>query len=154
MSTWRKTSKFVTKPHADRRLWLLCATKQYDTLRNKKWHVKATGAHGNSEQVDLVYRPRDKFSGNFYRPLVVSVSKSGEDIFSNYWPISILPCFSKILGKLMYKRIIDFINRNDILNKHQYGFRKKQSTEQAIVELTRVISQQEYFLIFLRHLTQ
>ena len=64
--------------------------------------------------------------------LVVPVYKSGEhDIFSNYRPISILPCFSKILEKLMYKRIIAFFNKNDILNKHQYGFRKKQSTNQA-----------------------
>ena len=40
----------------------------------------------------------------------------------------------------MYKRIIAFFNKNDILNKHQYGFRKKQSTNQAIIELIEKIN--------------
>ena len=69
------------------------------------------------------------------------VYKSGEnEIFSNYRPISVLPCFSKILEKIMYKRIIDFINKNNILNKHQYGFRKRQSTNQAIIELIEKVN--------------
>ena len=40
----------------------------------------------------------------------------------------------------MYKRIIAFVNKNDILNKHQYGFRKNKSTNQAIIELIEKIN--------------
>jgi len=40
--------------------------------------------------------------------LITPVSKASEkNVFSNYRPISALPFFSKILEKLMYKRLID-----------------------------------------------
>ena len=42
--------------------------------------------------------------------------------FSNYRPISILPCLSKILEKVVYLRISDFLTKFNILNDHQYGF--------------------------------
>ena len=44
---------------------------------------------------------------------------------SNYRPISLLPTFSKIFEKLMYARIIDFINKHEILyNKQNLAFKK------------------------------
>ena len=46
----------------------------------------------------------------------------------NYRPRSILTCFSKILEKLTYKRLLDYIEENSILNGHQYGVRSKHST--------------------------
>ena len=42
-------------------------------------------------------------------------------LFSNYRPISLLPLFSKVLEKIMYNRIIKFINKHKILFKHQFG---------------------------------
>ena len=35
----------------------------------------------------------------------------------------------------MYARLIDFINKHDIIFKHQYGFLKGKSTEHAILDL-------------------
>ena len=60
--------------------------------------------------------------------------------FINYRPISILPCFSKILEKLLYNRFLNFINKNNILFDHQYGFRKNHSTSMAIIDLVDNIS--------------
>ena len=66
--------------------------------------------------------------------LITPVYKASEkNVFSNYRPISVLPFFSKILEKLMYKRLIDYINRNGILTDRQYGFRSKSSTNHAII---------------------
>ena len=68
--------------------------------------------------------------------LVTPVYKeSEENIYSNYRPNSVLPCFSKILEKLMYKRFIDYIHKNRILTDCQYGFRSNISTNHAIIEL-------------------
>lgn len=49
-------------------------------------------------------------------------------------------CFSKIVEKVMYKRIVKFLDKHDILFKNQYEFRAKQSTQQEILELTHKIS--------------
>ena len=73
--------------------------------------------------------------------LVTPVYKANEDFrFQNYRPISVLSCFSKLLEKVMYQRLIKFIDANEILSKHQYGFRKNRSTEHAIIEITDKIS--------------
>ena len=57
--------------------------------------------------------------------LVTPVYKASEEnIYSNYRPISVLPCFSKILEKFMYNRLIDYIHKNRILTDCRYGFRR------------------------------
>ena len=43
--------------------------------------------------------------------------------------------FFKSLEKLLYKRIQQFLNKHEILYKEQYGFRKKHSTQFAVIEL-------------------
>lgn len=55
--------------------------------------------------------------------------------FSNYRPISLLSTFSKVLEKLMYKRLLDFLNKFKILNKFQFGFRNNHSTYMALIVL-------------------
>ena len=40
----------------------------------------------------------------------------------------------------MYKRIVKFLDKHDILFKDQYGLRAGKSTQQAILELTDKIS--------------
>ena len=54
---------------------------------------------------------------------------------SNYRPISILLLFSKILEKLMHKRLTSFLDRYNILYKHQYGFQRGKLTDHAILDL-------------------
>ena len=73
--------------------------------------------------------------------LISPVHKADDNTkFTNYRPIPVLPCFSKILEKLMYKRLIQYIEANKILYDHQYGFRNKRSTTLAIIELIEKIS--------------
>ena len=66
--------------------------------------------------------------------------KSGDNsLTSNYRPISILPCFSKILERIMYNRIYNYLTANNILYNKQFGFQKQHSTEHAIIQLTNEI---------------
>ena len=72
----------------------------------------------------------------------------------NYWPMSVLTCFSKLLERLMYKRLIKYVEKNRILSKPQYGFKNNRSTELAVIELvdkiTKAIDKGEYTIgIFL-----
>jgi len=73
-----------------------------------------------------VYPERLKFS--LIKPIYKSGDKSSP---SNYRPISLLPVFSKIFKKVIYKRLFDHLNNNVILNEHQYGFQSEVSTENA-----------------------
>lgn len=43
---------------------------------------------------------------------------------NNYRLTSILPCFSKLLERIVYKQIIFHLDSNLILDEHQYGFCK------------------------------
>lgn len=66
--------------------------------------------------------------------------KSGEpDIFTNYRPISLLPVFSKVLERLFYNRLINFVN-NNILYERQYDFRHKLSTSLAVIDLLKDVT--------------
>ncbi len=60
----------------------------------------------------------------------------------NYRPISLLSIIDKLLEKLMYTRLISFINKHKILYKYQFGFRKKHSTTLALIEITDNILQE------------
>ena len=55
--------------------------------------------------------------------------------FNNYRPISLLSVFSKIIERLMYSRLLNFINKHKIFNKLQFGFRNNHSTFMALVIL-------------------
>ena len=72
---------------------------------------------------------------------IVPVFKAGnKKVLNNYRPISILPAFSKILEKLASVRLINFLESQDILYKHQYGFRQNYSTIHPILHLLNDIS--------------
>ena len=55
---------------------------------------------------------------------------------SNYRPIATLSPFSKALERVIYDQLILYLDMHGVLLKYQFGFRKKHSTEQAIVEIT------------------
>ena len=55
--------------------------------------------------------------------------------FNNYRPISLLSVFSKIIERLMYSRLLNFIDKHKIFNKLQFGFRNNHSTFMALVIL-------------------
>lgn len=67
------------------------------------------------------------------KSVVTPVHKSGDksDV-NNYRPISVLPFFSKVLEKLMYNRLLSFIEKHELLSNYQFGFRKAMSTELAL----------------------
>ena len=59
----------------------------------------------------------------------------------NYRPSSLLSNIEKILEKLMYKRVYQFLTENNIIYDLQFGFRKNFSTAHALINLTENIRQ-------------
>ena len=66
---------------------------------------------------------------------VTPVFKSGlNSNLNNYRPISVLPVFSKVLEKCIYNRLLNFLEKCNIINENQFGFRTGHSTSSALVE--------------------
>ena len=47
--------------------------------------------------------------------------------------------FDKIIEKLLYKQLYDFLSNNNILFDNQFGFRKNRSTTLALIQITERI---------------
>lgn len=74
---------------------------------------------------------------------VIPVHKKGAmNDPNNYRPISILPILSKLLEKIFCTRLVKFINKNNIIYDHQYGFRAKYSTKLSLVNLVNYLIKQ------------
>ena len=57
------------------------------------------------------------------------------DQLVNYRPISLLLPTSKLLEKIVYKCLIKFLDKYDLLYDSQYGFWSKRSCEHAMLDL-------------------
>ena len=58
---------------------------------------------------------------------------------SNYRPISLLSNINKILEKLMYARLYEFLNENNCFYELQFGFRAKHSVNHALINITESV---------------
>ena len=93
-----------------------------------------------SEAFSLIVN--DSFSNGTYPSklkvgkVVAHHKKGTSDNPSNYRLISLLSVFSKIIGKLMHKRLYDFLEINNVIDPLQFGFRKKHSTAHVLTSLT------------------
>ena len=71
---------------------------------------------------------------------VVPIHKGGSKTdVSNYRPISLLSSFSKVYEKLMHKRVLDFLDKNNSIFENQYGFRPGRSCEHALLNAQNTI---------------
>ena len=58
-------------------------------------------------------------------PIHTSVNKKD---YKNYRPISSLPYFSKVYDRKIHDRLFKFLKKFNLIFAHQYGFVKKRST--------------------------
>ena len=67
---------------------------------------------------------------------IIPVFKKGDyRSLNNYRPISLLSIFNKLLEKLMYTRLINFLEQKRTLYNKQFGFRSQYSTEPLILSI-------------------
>jgi len=71
---------------------------------------------------------------------VIPILKRGDiHNIENYRPISILPLFDKIFEKIVHKRLMKYLDDQNILFTSQFGFQKGKSTADAVLKLTNEI---------------
>ena len=64
------------------------------------------------------------------------VFKAGDDKIQNFRPITVCSSLSKILEKIVRERVTEYLDQYKILNNSQFGFRKKHSTNHAMINIT------------------
>lgn len=77
---------------------------------------------------------KGEFPNTLKDALVIPVHKKGNvrDV-NNYRPISLLPIFSKIIEKIMKKRLLKYLNSINYFSENQFGFTENKSTEDALI---------------------
>ena len=60
-------------------------------------------------------------------------------LVNNYRPVCNLSPFSKIFERIVYNRMLEYIEKYNIFSSIQFGFRKEMGTETALVEFTDFI---------------
>ena len=61
--------------------------------------------------------------------------KEDSDNISNYRPISILPTLSKVFERAATDQLVEHLEKNNLLSKHQHAYRKGHSTQTCLVEV-------------------
>ena len=81
------------------------------------------------------------FPDNMKLAVVKPIYKTGnKNSMSNYRPISILPYISKILEKIIYNRISEYLSDEHILSPNQFGFQRTLSTYMPMLLLQEQIT--------------
>lgn len=53
----------------------------------------------------------------------LSIGAERNTIFTNYGPVSLLPQLEKKLEKILNDKLVPFVDKHNIINENQYGFR-------------------------------
>ena len=79
-----------------------------------------------------------KFPSAWKNSIITPIYKSGDKLKIDNWrPINNLCVPGKLLEKCVYRRIEEYMEKNNFLCKNQHGFRKGKGTDTAVMELAR-----------------
>lgn len=82
--------------------------------------------------INLIFS-QGKFPSILKKSIIKPILKGGNVTnVSNYRPISLISNIAKIIEKCLKKRLLDHLNKNNVISSSQYGFREGLSTVDAI----------------------
>ena len=72
---------------------------------------------------------------------VIPVFKKRDNLDNNNRPISLISNIGKLTGKIIFKKLYRFLEKNSLVFEQQYGFRNKLSTNHALIDVTNRIQE-------------
>ena len=143
-STLRSVYFWPTDPNEVKQITLSSKSKNstgIDGISSKKLKHMPDIIFFHLSEIFNMSMAQGKFLDAFKIAKVVPVFKDGlRTNVGNYRPISLVSNVSKVLEKIVYKRILKFLNKTNFFFKNQFGFRKQRSTEQATALLSNLIT--------------
>ena len=133
----------VTHTELDRLISQLPNRKSsgHDNISNVLLKVIKPGIIGPLVEIFNLSMSNGIFPEIMKNAIVVALHKDqSKQELTNYRPISLLITISKILEKIMYSRVYNFLNNTHQIYKSQCGFRAKHSCDHAIGELLSEIT--------------
>ena len=120
---------------------MISKTNCGDTMWNLNWVVISSKKNwGYNSTFRSVSSDRPHFPDKLKLARVTPIFKSGDPtVISNYRPISVLSCFSKLFEKIMYNRTVKCLDKFKLLHDGQYGFRSNRSTSLALILTNKII---------------
>ena len=135
----RVRNSFVLLPITDEEIKsAISLLKNNNGLYNFSTKVLTDTRHDISEILAHVFNLciyQSYFPNELKTGCISPIFKKGDkNDIKNYRPICSLSPISKIFEKIIYTRMISFIDKNNIFSASQYGFRKNKSTEMALMQ--------------------
>ena len=76
------------------------------------------------------------FPSGFKTAKVVPLHKKDDKLDpKNYRPVAILPVLSKILERVIYLQVTEYLNTNNLLHPNHHGYRKNHNTTTALLQM-------------------
>ena len=113
---------------------------------------KATGIDKTSSKIIKIAAPviadlltyifnqvitQSSFPDEWKMARVTPIFKNGQrNLPENYRPISVVPVISKIMERILYDQLCNYLTKFRILSDCQFGFRKSHSTTTALLDCT------------------
>ena len=70
--------------------------------------------------------------------IIPAYKENSKQIVDNYRPVSLLPICSKIFKKLIFDSIYEFLNKNNLFNNNQSGFKPNGSCIDQLIKLIKL----------------
>ena len=106
-----------------------------DKISSKLLRAAGNSVHGSLLVIFNLILNTGIFPDEMKLAKIIPIYKSGEKTdCGNYRPISVISAVAKILEKLIYNQVFDFLNDNKVISNQQSGFRPFHSTETSLLQ--------------------
>jgi len=113
----------------------------YDGISNEMIHH--LGEEGRKSLLHLINKSwKTKYVPTDWRKaIIIPIPKQGKDLkkTSSYRPISLTGCISKLMEHMVKERLIYNLERDNVLNESQAGFRTLRSTEDQVIRMSQMV---------------
>jgi ribonuclease HI len=133
-----------TMPELKRAIWTLKANKSPGPDGVSNDMLKHLGPRARAALLDLINHSWSSgiVPASFKLSHIVPVAKRGKPpgLIGSYRPIALMSCIAKLMEKMIARRLVFWLETNNLLSQEQAGFRACRSTEDQVARIVQTVS--------------